>query len=84
MMLKIFSDSIILLREINNKMGAIFVLPNSSQIVDFPIRLAPSIKSAFVPWHSSFQASILEYIFLFSITCFHLSIIKIVDNAHLL
>lgn len=34
---------------------------NSITIVDFPIRLAPSINSAFVPLHSFFQSSNFDY-----------------------
>ena len=45
-------------------------LPNSSAIVDLPILLAPSIKSAFVPFDFCFHSKNSLYIFSFD---FHIS-----------
>ena len=54
-------------REIYEDIALIFVLPNSSQIVDLPIRPAPSIMKAFLPFSSFFRVNSLSYIFRFSI-----------------
>ena len=53
--------------KIGDKMDLYSFLPNSSQIVDLPIRLAPSIRKAFLPFSSFFSVSSLLYILRFSI-----------------
>ena len=74
---KIFSISLLIFEKSIKIYDLYSFRANSSAIVVFPTRLAPSSKQAYFPFHSLFHSKSWSYTFLLNIF-FHLSVMHIV------